>query len=152
PLYAVKRKFVQRKAISGVTAEQASAIDGPAIAVELEKRFGGPLTEHSYAERVTGWLEAEAEFATEIDLAGRYAAWATLSAAGRATHKSGVLFKTPHKLDFMHLVPVESLTVNQAEVLRLPQGHWRSRNGFKLTDPGMDIVGALDQAHYCIKC
>jgi NADPH-dependent glutamate synthase beta subunit-like oxidoreductase/NAD(P)H-flavin reductase len=152
PLYAIKRKFVQRRAISGMNAEQASSIDGSAIAEELEKRLGGPLTEPGFAEHVSRWLEAEAEFATEIDLAARYAAWATLSPAGRAKHKHGVLFKMPHKLDFAHLVPVETLTGHGAAKLRLPPDHWRERDGFKLTDPGMDIVGALDQAHYCIKC
>src|SRR5262249_18362783 len=35
PLYAVKRKFVQKKAISGVTEAQASAINGPALAAAL---------------------------------------------------------------------------------------------------------------------
>ncbi len=34
----------------------------------------------------------------------------------------------------------------------MPQDRWRDREGFKLTDPGMDLTGALDQAHYCIKC
>ena len=29
---------------------------------------------------------------------------------------------------------------------------WRAREGFRLTDAGMDLEGALDQAHYCIKC
>jgi len=152
PLYAMKRKFVQRKALTAITPAQASEIDGPAIAAELEKRMGAPLTELAFAEHVAGWLEAEAEYSTEIDLAARYAAWATLSSAGRAKHKRGVLFKTPHKLDFLHLVPVESLTLNQAELLQLPPGQWRERDGFKLTDPGMDMVGALDQVHYCIKC
>src|SRR5262249_26888766 len=112
PLYAVKRKFVQRKAITGVTPEQASTIDGSAICTELEERIGKPLNERFYAEHVAGWLEAESEHATELDLAARYAAWATLSPAGKAKHKHGVLFKTPHKLDFMHLVPVETLTAH----------------------------------------
>ena len=152
PLYAIKRKFVQRRAISGMTAEQASLIDGEAIAAELEKRFAGPITERSFAEHVSQWLEAESQFTAEIDLATRYAAWATLSPAGLAKHKQGILFKTPHKLDFAHLVPVETLTSNGHSALRLPLDHWRRREGFKLTDPGTDIVGALDQAHYCIKC
>ena len=30
--------------------------------------------------------------------------------------------------------------------------HLRRREGFALTDPGTDLVGALDQAHYCIWC
>jgi len=152
PLYAIKRKFVQRRAITGVTPEQASAIDGPAVAAELEKLFGAPLTERVFAEQVARWLEAEAEYAPEIDLAARYAAWATLSPAGRVKHKHGILFKTPHKLDFARLVPVESITYNGAPALRLPPDHWRQREGFKLTDPGMDLVAALDQVHYCIKC
>ncbi|HEY6343238.1 MAG TPA: FAD-dependent oxidoreductase [Bryobacteraceae bacterium] len=152
PLYAVKRKFVQRRAISGVTPEQASAIDGEALAAELEKRFGEPLTERVFADHVSKWLEAEADYAREIDLAARYAAWAALSPSGRLKHKHGVLFKTPHKLDFTRLVPVETLASNGTPKLRLPPDHWRERHGFELTDPGMGLVGALDQAHYCIKC
>jgi len=35
PLYAIKRKFVQRRALTGITAEQAASIDGAAIAEEL---------------------------------------------------------------------------------------------------------------------
>jgi NADPH-dependent glutamate synthase beta subunit-like oxidoreductase len=36
--------------------------------------------------------------------------------------------------------------------LELNSSHWRHRQGFELTDPGTDLTGALDQAHYCIKC
>jgi NADPH-dependent glutamate synthase beta subunit-like oxidoreductase/NAD(P)H-flavin reductase len=152
PLYAIKRKFVQRRAISGMTAEQASAIDGEAIAADLEKRCGEPLTELAFAAHVSRWLEAEAQCELEIGLAVRYAAWATLAPEGRAKHKHGVLFKTPHKLDMLHLVPVETLLSGGAEKLRLGPDHWREREGFKLTDQGMDVTAALDQAHYCIKC
>ena len=152
PLYAVKRKFVQRRAISGITAEQAAVIDGRAIEAELEKQFGEPLTERAFAEHVSRWLEAESENTLALDLAARYAAWATLSEQGRAKHKRGVLFKNPHKLDMMHLVPVESIGAAAEEKLRLPQDHWRQREGFQLTDAGMDETAALDQVHYCIKC
>ncbi len=51
----------------------------------------------------------KSQYELEIGLAARYAAWATLAPKGRAKHKHGVLFKTPHKLDMLHLVPVESL-------------------------------------------
>jgi NADPH-dependent glutamate synthase beta subunit-like oxidoreductase/NAD(P)H-flavin reductase len=152
PLYAIKRKFVQRRALTGITVEQASAIDGEAIALDLEKRFAEPLTELAFATHVSSWMEAEAQHELEIGLAARYAAWATLSPAGRAKHKHGVLFKTPHKLDMLHLVPVETLLSGGAEKLRLSEAHWREREGFKLTDQGMDVTAALDQAHYCIKC
>ncbi|HEY7338889.1 MAG TPA: FAD-dependent oxidoreductase [Bryobacteraceae bacterium] len=152
PLYAIKRKFVQRKAISGVASEQAAEIDGDLLARELEKRFDAPLTERVFAERVSQWLEREPEFAAKIGLAARYAAWAALTPDGRAKHKKGILFKTPHKLDFARLVPVETLTESGAAMLRLPPDRWRERRGFKLTDAGMDLADALDQAHYCIKC
>ena len=35
---------------------------------------------------------------------------------------------------------------------RLPESHLRRRDGFALTDPGTDLTGGLDQAHYCIWC
>ena len=38
PLYGVKRLFVQRRAVKGVTPEQAAAIDGPAWRA-ISKRF-----------------------------------------------------------------------------------------------------------------
>src|SRR5260370_42647260 len=52
PIYAVKRLFVQRRAVKGVTPEAAAAIDGRALAAELEILFGAPLTEAIYAEHV----------------------------------------------------------------------------------------------------
>jgi NADPH-dependent glutamate synthase beta subunit-like oxidoreductase/NAD(P)H-flavin reductase len=152
PLYSIKRKFVQRRALTGMTAEQAASIDGAAIAEELAKRIGENLTELAFATNVSRWLEAESEYELEIGLAARYAAWATLAPEGRAKHKHGILFKTPHKLDLTHLVPVETLTSSGSEKLRLPPAHWRQREGFALTDQGMDVTAALDQAHYCIKC
>src|SRR5262249_31864399 len=152
PIYAVKRLFVQRRAVKGVTAEAAAAIDGPALRHELETRFGEGLTEPVFARHVSRWMEAEAQHAADLDLAARYAAWATLSPAGRAAHKKGVLFKVPHRLDMEHLVPVESETVGGVAMLRLPPEHHRHREGFALTDRGTDLVGALDQANYCIWC
>ncbi|HVV71538.1 MAG TPA: pyridine nucleotide-disulfide oxidoreductase, partial [Verrucomicrobiae bacterium] len=152
PIYSVKRRFVQRKALAGVTPEQAAAIDGPALQAQLETLFSAPLTEQIFAEHVSHWLENEAAHAEELALAARYAAWATLSPAGRRQHRRGVLFKTPHKLDMTRLVPVETLLLHGVEQLRLSPERYHHREGFALTDPGMDLTGALDQAEYCIKC
>src|ERR1700722_4271556 len=44
PLYTVKRLFVQRRAVKGMTPEQAAAIDADAAARALEPLIGGPLT------------------------------------------------------------------------------------------------------------
>ena len=152
PLYTVKRQFVQRKALTGMTRERAEAIDGAAVAAKLEFLFGEPLTEWSYAEHVSRWLKAEKDFATELALAAQYGAWAALTEAGQAKHRRGIVFRTPHKLDMMHLVPVETLTIGKVPRFRFPEHEWRHREGFGLTDQGMDIDHALDQASYCIKC
>src|SRR5579863_9111993 len=52
PIYALKRKFVQKKASSGVTKAQATAINGRSVAAELEALFNEPLTEASFVEHV----------------------------------------------------------------------------------------------------
>ncbi len=152
PLYAVKRKFVQRKALTGFTEETASAIDGEAVAAKLAAVMMEPFTELSFATKVEQWLEDEAEYAPQLQLATQYTAWATLSKQGKAKHKHGVLFKTPHKIDAHHLVPVETSNSNGLVRLEFGANHWRHREGFELTDVGTDLTGALDQAHYCIKC
>src|SRR5262249_39220942 len=148
PLYTVKRLFVQRRAIKGMTPEQAAAIDADAAAEALAPLLGGALTEESFASHVGAWMDDEAGHAEALDLAARYAAWATLSPEGQERHRAGVLFKTPHRIDPVHLVPVETVTEHGVAMLRLPEEEWRFRDGFALTDPGMDLKGALDQANY----
>ncbi len=58
PLYSVKRRFVQRKALTGYTPEKANEIDGPSVALELEAIMHEPLTEKSFAEHVARWLDS----------------------------------------------------------------------------------------------
>src|SRR5258708_18567045 len=83
PLYSIKRRFVQKKAISGVTAAQAEAIDGDALACELEMLVGEPLTERAFVDHFSRWLESETEHASALPVSARYAAWAALSPAGQ---------------------------------------------------------------------
>ena len=47
---------------------------------------------------------------------------------------------------------MESLIDGSVARLALPQHEWRHREGFKLTDAGMSLNAALDQAQYCIMC
>ncbi len=157
PLFSVKRRFVQRKALTGYTKEKATQLDGFALQADLEALMQEPLTERSFAEHVARWLETEAEHTRQLQLATQYAAWATLSPEGQTKHKRGVLFKVPHKLDYYHLVPVEAIANDGLVCLELspqPASTFspRQREGFQLTDAGTDLKGALDQAYYCIKC
>jgi NADPH-dependent glutamate synthase beta subunit-like oxidoreductase/NAD(P)H-flavin reductase len=156
PLFACKRQVVQRKALNRYKAEVARTFDGAALRALLEGKLGEPLIglagELAFARAVGSWGHDEASHEADIDLALRYAAWAVHSPEGKALHKRGVLFKTPRKLDFMRLVPVEEQTRHGVAMLHLPASHLRRRDGFALTDPGTDLAGALDQAHYCIWC
>jgi len=152
PLYAVKRLFVQRRAVKGLGPEQAAALDGPSLARDLEKIFGESLTETVFARHVARWMDDETIHAAELDLAARYAAWATLSAAGKTKHHDGVLFKVPHKTNPLHLIAAETVEAGDTAALRFPPSRWRRREGFALTDSGMELTAALDQSNYCIWC
>ena len=157
PLFAVKRLFVQRKAMNAHKADVAATFDGMALARDLGPRIGASLpgrdAELAFAQAVTRWQADEAAHAADLDLAQRYAAWATHTPQGRAAHAGGVLFRAPRKLDFMRLVPVASEALPGAPDVaawKLDGGHLRRREGFALTDAGMDFTASLDQAHYCI--
>lgn len=152
PLYSVKRLFVQRKAMHKYKADAAAAFDGAALGKQLEALFGGPLTELVFAQHVTQWQQDESVHADALDLALRYAAWAAHTEAGRARHHGSVLFKSPHKLDVQNLVPVQTATTAGYTEHRFDVSRLRQRSGFKLTDSGTDLTGALDQANYCIWC
>ncbi len=141
PMLALKRKFVQKKAISGVTKEQAMAIDGAALAAELVALFNGPLTEENFVEHVSKWLDDEANHAAQLKVAQQYAAWAALSPAGIKKHRGGVLFRVPHKLDAEHLVDIEVVEIDGVPRIEIGGHHLRHREGFKLTDPGYGSQG-----------
>ena len=152
PLHAVKRQFVQRKAMHGIKPRDAQGIDGPALRVELEREFGESFSELAFARHVTRWQQDEAGNAAQLDKALRYAAWAAYSSEGRKRHRPGVLFKAPAKLDPQRLIPVVTDASGGFKSHRVDGAHRRRREGFGLTDPGTDLVGALDEANYCIWC
>ena len=151
-MYTVKRKFVHKRALTGMNAEKAAAIDGEWLGRELETLFGEPLTDDSFSRQIGNWMQAEAQHTDALKQAAQYAAWATLAPAGKARHRGTRLFTAPAKTDPYDLVPVETLVQNGVPQLQLGREHWRHREGFQLTDPGTDLLGALDQSNYCIKC
>lgn len=152
PLYVCKRQFVQRQAARKITAEQAAGEDGPALAAQLETLFGEPFSELAFARHVNEWSDAADQHTGGIDLALRYAGWALHAPAGQARHAGGVLFREPHKLDPLRLVPVSTVTEQIITRHGLAAGHLRRREGFALTDAGGGLEYAQDQANYCIWC
>jgi NADPH-dependent glutamate synthase beta subunit-like oxidoreductase/NAD(P)H-flavin reductase len=152
PLYSVKRLFVQRRALKARNEAAAAALDADYVRAELTAFFGGKFDELTFATHVDQWLKNEASHEVELNLATDYAAWATQTPGGKALHRKGVLFKAPRKVDPMHLVHLESETRHGIPTLKLADDKLRAREGFHLTDPGMDLNHALDQANYCIFC
>ncbi|MEO8383937.1 MAG: pyridine nucleotide-disulfide oxidoreductase, partial [Betaproteobacteria bacterium] len=157
PLYTLKRKFVQRRAVAAFKADEAVTFDGVAIELELAGLFGGRFSELAFARHVESWLKDEAANEKVIDAALRYAAWALYSDAGRARNRDGVLFKKPGKLDQQHLVKhaqkdEQQFAADGVTTFVIKPEHIRRRKGFALTDEGTDLKGALSEANYCIWC
>jgi len=154
PLYSVKRQFVQRRAANKVKPEEAAKLDGPALEAGLkENHLDGRFDELTFAKKVAHWLADEAGHAAQLDTAMKYAAWALHTPAGREHVKAGVLFKAPAKIDpHRLLVHAQKSDRDGVVTYTIRPEHIRRRKGFALTDPGTDLVGALDQANYCIWC
>lgn len=151
PLYFCKRQFVQRRARAKVNEELLATIDGIALEKKLETLFGEPFSELVFARHVAQWMEDEANHAAGLEDALHYAAWALRTPAGQLRNQNGVLFKSPAKLDPYHLLSL--VTENRDGYIVHKLDHLRHREGFSLlTDAGTDLVGALDEANYCIWC
>jgi NADPH-dependent glutamate synthase beta subunit-like oxidoreductase/NAD(P)H-flavin reductase len=155
PLYDCKRLFVQRYVTRAIKPDAAAAIDRPNV--ELPVRIEDDLEawELAFALKVRALIGAEFKVETptpELETLTRYAAWALHSAEGKKRHRNGPLFKVPHRLDFEHLVPIETEVVDGVTRMKLPRPLLRHRDGFGLTDPGYDLVRALDHTFYCIWC
>ena len=159
PLYDCKRLFVQRYVARALKPEVAAALDGAAVTavVNLPVTFEAGLEawELAFALKVRELIGAEFKVeapTAEVEALTRYAAWALHHPEGRRRHQDGPLFKVPHKLDFEHLVPIETEIVDGVTRMKLPRPMLRHREGFALTDQGFDLVRALDHANYCIWC
>ena len=150
PLYFCKRQFVLRKAMNKVSDEDISKVDGSKLEKQLESAFKEPFSELVFATKVIEWLKDEEKNEELLKVALFYAAWALKTAEGKIRSQKGVLFKAHPKLDYLRLVPSAIDTTEGYVSHRLD--HLRRREGFSLTDQGTDLVGALDEANYCIWC
>jgi len=150
PLFRVKRKFVQRRAMLKVKADEAAGLDGAALEADIVARLGGSFDELAFANRVLEWIADEPNHADDLAAAERFSAWAAHTPEGRRRFRGGVLFRPPQRVDPMKLVPVHTEHTQGYAVHTLH--HIRRREGFALTDPGTGRAGALDETNYCIWC
>jgi NADPH-dependent glutamate synthase beta subunit-like oxidoreductase/NAD(P)H-flavin reductase len=152
PLWDCKRLFVQRYVARAIKPETVSSEPAVDVGVDLADIEAWEL---AYALKVQALLGSEFKVdkpAPEIEPLARYAAWALFAPEGKKRHRDGPLFKLPHKLDYEHLVPIETERVDGVTRQKLPRPLLRHREGFQLTDPGWDLVRALDHTNYCIWC
>jgi hypothetical protein len=136
PLYAVKRQFVQRKAMNTHRAEAAAAFDGPALRRELERELGAPFSELGFAEAVTRWQQDDAATRPR-------STWRCATPRGRPTrrkdapaHKAACCSGRRASSTSCSSCPSSSPHVNGVDAWQIPSGHVRRRQGFALTDPG----------------
>src|SRR6185369_16706383 len=89
PLFRVKRKFVQRRAMLKIKADEAAGLDGAALEAEMARRLGGAFDELVFATRVLEWLGHEPDHADDLAAAERFSAWAAHTPEGRRRFRGG---------------------------------------------------------------
>ncbi len=152
PVYQCKLHFVRRRAARLRLEEDIDAIDGEALTREVEALIGGDFDEIRFSRAVLRWLEDETRHADEIACAERFAAWATRSRRGMLLYRRSPLLRLPHRTDPDSLVPVVTEVKDGVTMLAALPEDLRHREGFALTDQGMDLAQAMAQANYCIFC
>jgi hypothetical protein len=76
PIFAVKRLFVQRRALKAHPEKEAAGFDADSLRRQLTELFGGAFDEATFATHVEV-AEGRGANTAHLDLAARYAAWAT---------------------------------------------------------------------------
>ncbi len=152
PIYQCKLVFVRRRAARVRLAEDIDSIDGEALTRDVEALIGKEFDELAFSRAVLGWLEDESGHPEEIARAERFAAWATRSRAGTLRFRKSALFRLPQRTDPDSLVPVATEVKDGVTMLAAPPEDLRTREGFTLTDQGMDLTQAMAHANYCIFC
>jgi hypothetical protein len=145
----VNRQFVQRVAVKKYPKDIAATIDKMPLQHALAA-YTNPDDEYTFALQILDWLAASTDYQEELDLAAKYAAWASQTLEGQKHHRGQALFSVPHKIDPDHYIPVEASGIHKA--WELPEHYHRARDGFSLTDQGLNLESALHQANYCIWC
>lgn len=77
-------------------------------------------------------------------------AWSAVSFFKKT--KDWISFHTPRTLDYQHLVHINRPLDKLSEAMNFTENHLRRRDGFKLTDQGTDLRGALAEIDYCMIC
>jgi hypothetical protein len=141
-----KRNFIQRDAL--YTLKDAIGLDGDTILLQLSVRLGqriDPCDEALFAQ--LGLTALSRKDDTTVDLFRQYAAWAYYSEEGKARHLGGFLFKKPKAI-----LPLQRFPLQKNDQNTITACETKPRSTFDLSDKGLDVAKAVDEAFYCIKC
>ena len=94
PIFSVKRLFVQRQALAKFKPEDVVHFDADTAAQTL---LGEPFSELAFARRVTAWQEDEEANADQLELAARYAVWATGTKTRRQCAATTAVYSLDHR-------------------------------------------------------
>jgi RPE3 domain-containing protein len=134
-IYECRRKFVQRFAVSKYPKSKLEEIDFEEVSRKLQKLIG-QITERSFAEKILEWQVSAEEYAEELDIAAKYAAFMVHN------NSSLVLFDVPRPTTLENLI-------RQTKIDQLRQEPYL---GFNYRDKELTLEHAAANAKYCIYC
>ncbi len=144
PLVLCRKQFLQRRVAPKEKSVKGVVITRPPI----EKFLGENWYDLLFSERVLEALEDQEMGSDFLEAAEDYALWALYSEEGRQAHRKSALFYLPQKLDYDALIE----GVREENTFRASPLNLRERSGFDLTDPGVLVEKAYQEAHYCLWC
>lgn len=97
------------------------------------------------------YLEDTEKFVAEIETLTQWCIQAIKTPEGKKAVSGWTSFHIPEKIDYHHLVKYVSAH-DKLGRFESEKSEYILRDGFKLTDPGMNIREVQDEVNYCIYC
>jgi NADPH-dependent glutamate synthase beta subunit-like oxidoreductase/NAD(P)H-flavin reductase len=118
-----------------------------------ETEAAGALREFEIAGGEQETRDEDAAFVkSALRLVETWAAVHSTQAGAKARVGGWVSFRTPHPLNYEHLVQIERHDAKLPERMRGLDKNLRRRDGFGLTDRRAGEREVLDEVHYCLYC
>lgn len=153
PIFAFKHYFVAREGKrllkQAVTLPSFDELNTWLLNALPEDTADRELVVARYAYQL---LQNTAIHHTAIERLTAWCAQALATAEGQLAVKGWVSFNLPEKLSFDHLVGVETVSEEHIDCFQGHPEHYRSRDGFALTDSRMSERQVLSEIDYCVYC
>jgi NADPH-dependent glutamate synthase beta subunit-like oxidoreductase/NAD(P)H-flavin reductase len=149
-VFNFKKDFVARRArrYRGAIAQSFTELDAW-LSQQLADAQDRELAVARFAERL---LQDEQANAQAIDQLTQWCVLVLKEPAGRQAVAGWASFKLPEKIDHDKLVPLQRADTAGLERFQARPEHFRSRDGFQLTDPRMSARTVQGEVHYCVYC